>query len=128
MTFSFSYRGLMNNLNIRFTKNQYQIYQAAGDLNPNEIDATYNIPNNCLGKRLWIWMWINNNYLNIIFSGLSPKKFNYTTGLKNLISTRVYKVNVFTRVRSLMTNNIYDNKSEEYLLIKKLEEDEGTIT
>ena len=128
MIITFSYIGFMNQLHIIVTKNQYEISQSGGELNPNHIDATYNIPNNCLGKQLWIWMWINNNYLNIIFSGLSPKKFNYTTGLKNLRTTHVYKVNVFTRVRSLITKNIYDNKSEAYLLINKFEEDEGTIT
>ena len=120
----FSYVGGVdiNNMYFNVYKNKVNINRAEN------IDTTFNIPNNCLGKQLWFWIWINNNYLNVIFSGLSPKKFNFTTGLKNLTAIRVSNTNIFPRVRGLMTKNIYDNKSEVYNLIKRFEEDEGTIT
>ena len=120
MYIQFSYLGMRGPSYIYVYKNKVTIEL--------DINTTFNIPNNCLGKQLWFWIWINNNYFNLIFSGLSPKKFNHTTGLKNVNAVRVGNTNVFTRVRSLMTKNIYDNKSEAYLLIKKFEEDEGTIT
>ena len=122
MQIIFSYLGVVNKLYINVSKNKVNIRHGSN------INTTFNIPNNCLGKQLWFWIWINNNRLNIIFSGLSPKKFNYTTGLKNLNAVRVFKTNIFPRVRGLMTKNIYDNKSEAYNIIKKFEEDEGTIT
>ena len=101
----FTYLGSINHLFFKVYKNKMKISQAEN------IDTTFNIPNNSLGKQLWFWIWINNNYLNVIFSGLSPKKFNFTTGLKNLIAVRVINTNIFPRVRGLMTKNIYDHKS-----------------
>ena len=94
-----------------------------------ELDyITFNIPNICLGKQVWFWIWIKNNYFSVIFSGVSPKKFRFTTGFKNLSTVRIFNTNLFPKVRGLITKNIYDNKSKVYLQIKRFEESEGTIT
>ena len=121
MTIEFFYLGMMNPLKFYVDKSKVII---RGDT----IDTTFNIPNICLGKQVWFWIWIHNSYLNVIFSGLSPKKFSYIAGRNNLSAVRFFNTNLFPRKRGLITKNIYDNKSEVYLKIKKNEDSEGTIT
>ena len=53
------------------------------------------------------------------FQWIKSKKFSYITGRNNLSAVRFYDTNLFPQKRGLITKNIYDNKSEVYLKIKK---------
>ena len=121
MTIAIFYLGMMNPLNFYVNKSKVII-------RGHNIHTTFNIPNICLGKQVWFWIWIHNSYLNVVFSGLSPKKFSYITERNNLSAVRFYDTNLFPQKRGLITKNIYDSKSEVYLKIKKIEDSEGTIT
>ena len=90
-------------------------------------ETSFNIPNICLGKQVWLWIWVQNNYMNVIFSGLSPLKLANPARV-GFSRVSFYNTTLFPRKRRLMTENIYDNKSEAYLQIKGFEMSEGTIT
>ena len=59
----FVYPRPMSNLMIAADENQMMIVHSG-----HNIDSKYTIPNKCLGKQLWFWIWISDNYLNVIFS------------------------------------------------------------
>ena len=88
---------------------------------------SFNIPNNSLGKQVLFWIWVKGTVMNIIFSGISAP-INVGNAF---VDTTIRRVNVednpFTKVRGLITKNIYDNTSQAYQLIKEFEKSEGTI-
>ena len=88
---------------------------------------SFNIPNNALGKQVLFWIWVKGTVMNIIFSGISAP-INVGNAF---VDTTIRRVNVednpFTKVRGLITKNIYDNTSQAYQLIKEFEKSEGTI-
>ena len=122
MKIEFHYLGLQNYLYINISKNEVKIEQGS------DRKLGFNIPNICLGKQLWFWIWIHNSNFNLIFSKLSPKKSNHLTGNNNLSFIRIIDFRSFQIKRALMSKNIYDNKSDAFLKMKKFEESKGTIT
>ena len=88
---------------------------------------SFNIPNNSLGKQVLFWIWVKGTVMNIIFSGISaPINVGNAFGNDSILRVNV-EDNPFTKVRGLITKNIYDNNSEAYQLIKEFEKSEGTI-
>ena len=88
---------------------------------------SFNIPNNSLGKQVLFWIWVKGTVMNIIFSGISaPINVGNAFGNESILRVNV-EDNPFTKVRGLITKNIYDNNSEAYQLIKEFEKSEGTI-
>ena len=122
MRFTFAYLGDVDDLYIEIDRLGVRIRQQ-----PN-FAMSFSIPNDYVGKQLWFWIWISDDHLNVIPSRFSPKYGRLATGLKNLDYVQVSGLNLYPHVRALMIKNTYNNKSEAYLLIKKFEEDEGTIT
>ena len=88
---------------------------------------TFNIPNNSIGKQVLFWIWIKDSHLNIIFSGISApiilNDFRDSSGL------RIINVddNPFTKVRGLITKNVWDNNSTAFENVKEFERSQGTI-
>ena len=88
---------------------------------------TFNIPNNSIGKQVLFWIWIKDSHLNIIFSGISApiilNDFRDSSGL------RIINVddNPFTKVRGLITKNVWDNNSTAFENVKAFERSQGTI-
>ena len=92
---------------------------------------TFNIPNNALGKQVLFWIWIKDTHMNLIFSGISAPIIinNFFTDISGLISIRIINVddNPFTKVRGLITKNVWDNNSTAFENVKEFEKSEGTI-
>ena len=104
-------------------------------IDKDKIDVQYsgnkistNIPNNVKGKHIFIWLWKKDINYNLFFSGISaPISFvRRATSSSELSAVRIVDT-TFTKVRGLITKNIYDNSSEAYQLIKEFEKSEGTI-
>ena len=114
MQIQFMYLGLHNPLYIDISKNEVEIKQGF------DRKLGCNIPNICLGKQLWFWIWIHNSNFNLIFSKLSPKKFNHLTGNNDLTYISITDFRSFQIKRALITKNIYNNKSDAFLKMKKI--------
>ena len=89
---------------------------------------TFNIPNNALGKQVLFWIWEKGLDMNIIFSGIS-KPIIYNKNLSGIDLLRYLHVddNPFTRVRGLITKNVWDNNSTAFENVKEFEKSQGTI-
>ena len=124
---TFAYRDNVNKVFVMAGDGLYGIQQVHIRQQLNFLQSV-SFPHRCMGKQLWLWIWMGGNNLTVVFSGVDPKYELLATGLKDLDYVQVSGLNIHRQVRALMTKNFYNNKSEAYLLIKKFEEDEGTIT
>ena len=91
---------------------------------------TFNIPNNALGKQVLFWIWVKDREMNIIFSGISAPiniKLTNIVDTNHFISSISVDDNPFTKVRGLITKNVYDNTSAEFENVKEFEKSQGTI-
>ena len=92
---------------------------------------TFNIPNNALGKQVLFWIWVKDTHMNLIFSGISAPIIinNFFTDSSGLRTIRLINVddNPFTKVRGLVTKNIWDNNSTAFENVKEFEKSQGTI-
>ena len=90
-----------------------------------KTEIKFNIPNDSLGKQVWIWIWVKGLDMNVIFSGMSsPIHTRRGYGGFGVININNYE---FTQKRGLLTKNIYDNSSEVYQKIKEFERTQGTV-
>ena len=92
---------------------------------------TFNIPNNALGKQVLFWILFKDTHMNLIFSGISAPIIinNFFTDISGQSSTRLINVddNPFTKVRGLVTKNVWDNNSTAFENVKEFEKSQGTI-
>ena len=92
---------------------------------------TFNIPNNALGKQVLFWIWFKDTHMNLIFSGISAPIIinNFFTDISGQSSIRLINVddNPFTKVRGLVTKNVWDNNSTAFENVKEFEKSQGTI-
>ena len=92
--------------------------------------SSINIPNNALRKQIWFWIWTQGTTFHLITSGNNPVTHN----LRNLGLDADYqfiKFNVddspFSKIRGLITSNVYDNNSEVNRKVREFEIAQGTI-
>ena len=129
MTISISYKYLLGFEYIHVDKSKVVISR-----NPT-IDEpslrTFNIPNNALGKQVLFWIWVKDTHMNLIFSGISAPIIinNFFTDSSGLRTIRRISVddNPFTKVRGLLTKNVWDNNSTAFENVKEFEKSQGTI-
>ena len=92
---------------------------------------TFNIPNNALGKQVLFWILFKDTHMNLIFSGISAPIIinNFFTDISGQSSIRLINVddNPFTKVRGLVTKNVWDNNSTAFENVKEFEKSQGTI-
>ena len=90
--------------------------------------ASFNIPNNSLGKKVWFWIWVKGTIMKIIFSGISAPITNLFSSIHRLVRVNVDD-NPFTKKRGLVTNNVWDNNSTctAFENVKEFEKSQGTI-
>ena len=90
-----------------------------------------NIPNNAKGKQLYFWLFIKDQTIKIIFSGLSKATTVIHPDIinnKNADLSIIYvSDSPFNIKRGLITKNIYNLKSDAYLDVREFERSEGTI-
>ena len=129
MTISIRYKYLLGYEHIHVDKSKVVISR-----NPT-IDEpslrTFNIPNNALGKQVLFWIWVKDTHMNIIFSGISApiiinNFFIDSSGLRTIRRINVDD-NPFTKVRGLLTKNVWDNNSTAFENVKEFEKSQGTI-
>ena len=129
MTISIRYKYLLGYEHIHVDKSKVVISR-----NPT-IDEpslrTFNIPNNALGKQVLFWIWVKDTHMNIIFSGISApiiinNFFIDSSGLRTIKRINVDD-NPFTKVRGLLTKNVWDNNSTAFENVKEFEKSQGTI-
>ena len=129
MSISIRYRHLLGFEHIHVDKSKVVISR-----NPT-IDEpslrTFNIPNNALGKQVLFWIWFKDTHMNLIFSGISApiiinNFFTDTSGLRTIRRINVDD-NPFTKVRGLVTKNVWDNNSTAFENVKEFEKSQGTI-
>ena len=129
MTISIRYKYLLGFEHIHVDKSKVVISR-----NPT-IDEpslrTFNIPNNALGKQVLFWIWVKDTHMNIIFSGISApiiinNFFIDSSGLRTIRRINVDD-NPFTKVRGLLTKNVWDNNSTAFENVKEFEKSQGTI-
>ena len=91
---------------------------------------SYTIPSYYRGKRLYLWITIQNNVINIFFSGLSRaisvKHPNLENNDANLWIIYVSD-SPFTIQGGLITKNIYKVDSDVYKDVREYEISEGTF-
>ena len=92
---------------------------------------TFNIPNNALGKQVLFWIWVKDTHMNLFFSGISApiiinNLFTDNSGLRTIRRINVDD-NPFTKVRGLLTKNVWDNNSTAFENVKEFEKSQGTI-
>ena len=92
---------------------------------------TFNIPNNALGKQALFWIWVKDTHMNLFFSGISApiiinNLFTDSSGLRTIRRINVDD-NPFTKVRGLLTKNVWDNNSTAFENVKEFEKSQGTI-
>ena len=92
---------------------------------------TFNIPNNALGKQVLFWIWVKDTHMNLFFSGISApiiinNLFTDSSGLRTIRRINVDD-NPFTKVRGLLTKNVWDNNSTAFENVKEFEKSQGTI-
>ena len=129
MTISIKYKYLLGYEHIHVDKSKVVISR-----NPT-IDEpslrTFNIPNNALGKQVLFWIWVKDTHMNIIFSGISAPIIinNFFIDSSGLRTIRLINVddNPFTKVRGLLTKNVWDNNSTAFENVKEFEKSQGTI-
>ena len=129
MTISIRYKNLLGFEHIHVDKSKVVISR-----NPT-IDEpslrTFNIPNNALGKQVLFWIWVKDTHMKLIFSGISAPIIinNFFTDSSGLPTIRRINVddNPFTKVRGLVTKNVWDNNSTAFENVKEFENSQGTI-
>ena len=115
-------------INIFITKDRVIVSKNAL-INESSLRTIF-IPNNVKGKKLYFWLFIINNTLNIIFSGLSYEVSVLHDGIKDLneeFNIIYVSDSPFTIQRGLITKNIYNLSSDAYGDIKEYEKSQGTI-
>ena len=128
MVISLHWEGLTDNFYILVSKDKVV---ASMNFLINEPSITsYRIPSYYKGKQLYIWITIQNNVIEIFFSGLSRAiSATHPNLLHN--DADLVKINVsdspFTIQRGLITKNIYDQNSDAYKDVREYEISEGTF-
>ena len=91
--------------------------------------ASYNIPSYYQGKQVYLWITIQNDLIQINFSGSIAISGNHSDYLDN--SDNIHRIYVsdspFTIQRGLITKNIYDVNSNAYGDVREYEISEGTF-
>ena len=91
---------------------------------------SYKIPQDFIGKKIYLWIIIQNYNIKIYFSGLSTAIFLTNPYHKNNdLNLRLIRVSdsPFTINRGLITKNIYNLNSDSYDDVREYERSEGTI-
>ena len=129
MTISIRYKHLLGFEHIHVDKSKVVI--SRNPLIDEPSLRTFNIPNNALGKQVLFWIWVKDTHMNLIFSGISAPIIinNFFTDISGLRTIRVINVddNPFTKVRGLVTKNVWDNNSTAFENVKEFEKSQGTI-
>jgi len=113
---------------IHISKSQIKI-----SINPliNEPHLSFiNIPNNALGKNIWLWIWTQGTTFSLITSSSNVVTVNLgTSGLGNDFRFGSLNVddNPFPKIRGLTKSRVYNDNSETYKKVKEFERAEGTI-
>ena len=122
------YLGINNPIYIYINKRRIEF-----SLNPTSDEPsirTISIPNNALGKQVLFWIWIKDRNMKIFFSGISNI---ISINLSSVVNTnnKINRINVddnpFTKVRGLVTKNIWDDISTAFENVKEFEKSQGTI-
>ena len=91
--------------------------------------ASYNIPSYYQGKQVYLWITIQNDLIQINFSGSTAISVTHSDYLDN--SDNIHRIYVsdspFTIQRGLITKNIYDVNSNAYKDVREYEISEGTF-
>ena len=91
--------------------------------------ASYNIPSYYQGKQVYLWITIQNDLIQINFSGSIAISGTHSDYLDN--SDNIHRIYVsdspFTIQRGLITKNIYDVNSNAYKDVREYEISEGTF-
>ena len=129
MTISIRYKYLLGFEHIHVDKSKVVI--SRNPLIDEPSLRTFNIPNNALGKQVLFWIWFKDTHMNLIFSGISApiiinNFFTDTSGPRTIRRINVDD-NPFTKVRGLLTKNVWDNNSTEFENVKEFERSQGTI-
>ena len=127
MMISLRWEGLSSNINIFVSKDKVET-----SINP-LIDesslASYNIPSYYQGKQLYLWITIQNDLIQINFSGSIAISGTHP-GLENN-DANIFRISVsdspFTIQRGLITKNIYNVNSDAYKDVREYEISEGTF-
>ena len=127
MMIALHWEGLSDNIYIYVSKDKVET-----SINP-LIDesslASYNIPSYYQGKQVYLWITIQNDLIQINFSGSVAISGTHPDLENN--DANIWRISVsdspFTIQRGLITENIYDVNSDAYKDVREYEISEGTF-
>ena len=127
MSISLHWEGITSNIHIFVSKDKVE-----ASINPLIDESslqTYNIPSYYQGKQLYLWITIQNEIININFSGSRAISGRHP-GLENN-DANIFRISVsdspFTIQRGLITKNIYNQNSDVFGDVREYEISEGTF-
>ena len=127
MMIALHWEGLSDNIYIYVSKDKVET-----SINP-LIDesslASYNIPSYYQGKQVYLWITIQNDLIQINFSGSIAISGTHPNLVNN--DDNIWRINVsdspFTIQRGLITKNNYNQNSDAYKDVREYEISEGTF-
>ena len=127
MSISLHWEGITSNIQIFVSKDKVEA--SINHLIDESSLQTYNIPSYYQGKQLYLWITIQNEIININFSGSRAISGRHP-GLENN-DANIFKIRVsdspFTIQRGLITKNIYNQNSDVFGDVREYEISEGTF-
>ena len=121
------WEGLSGNINIFVSKDKVETSRNL--LMDDPSLASYNIPSYYQGKQVYLWITIQNDLIQINFSGSVAISGRHPDLENN--DANIWRISVsdspFTIQRGLITKNIYDVNSNAYGDVREYEISEGTF-
>ena len=121
------WEGLSGNINIFVSKDKVET--SINLLIDDPSLASYNIPSYYQGKQVYLWITIQNDLIQINFSGSVAISGRHPDLENN--DANIWRISVsdspFTIQRGLITKNIYDVNSDAYKDVREYEISEGTF-